>query len=340
MNNMRNKVLAEAKRWVGYLEKASDYMLDDMTANAGQNNYTRFAREYCNLGFGDYAVYQAQPWCAMAVTVIFYEALGYAAASKILTGYAYCPYGVQHWKNRGRWHDRRGYVQQPGDIIFFTNGSVSTHTGIVRSCDGERVYTYEGNTSDSNAVVPNGGAFCAKSYTLANSRILGYGNPDWAVIEDMNYGAEYLDKLKAEGIISNKDIWQDYDAPTTKAQAVSLIDKATGGQWKSDEADNTLHWVQPNVISLCGKKIISDKEQWLNRPDIPISKALLLALADKATGGTKGKYKNRETDHWSRNNLDSLCDKGIITNPEMWTDFESQVRHAQTMALVCKAFKM
>ena len=239
----REKVLSEAKKWVGYLEKNSDYKLDDYTANAGSGNYTRFAREYCNLGFGSYGVYQAQPWCAMAVTVIFYEALGYAQASKIITGYAYCPYGVQHWKDRGRWHARSGYTPQKGDVIFFHNGAESTHTGIVYDVSDGRVYTYEGNTSDGNTVIANGGEFCAKSYSLSNSRILGYGNPDWESIEEEMTMTQY-EELKAE-------------ITALKEENQKLKD-AIGGTFIYNYIDSNMpSWAKEAVKWCVDKKIIS-----------------------------------------------------------------------------------
>lgn len=69
-----------------------------------------------------------------------------------------------------------------------------------------------------------------------------------------------------------------------------------------------------------------------------ITKALFLALIDKATGGIKAKYVDRVVEHFGRNNLDSLCDKGIITTPESWTDFESPLTKGLAMGLICKAF--
>ena len=65
---------------------------------------------------------------------------------------------------------------------------------------------------------------------------------------------------------------------------------------------------------------------------------MLLALIDKAAGGMKPAYEGRETDHWGRNHLDSLCDKAIIDTPSAWTNFDGQVTKSQLMALVCKAF--
>ena len=191
---MIDKVLSLAKSYAGYLEKASNYRLEDKTANSGSANYTIFAKKYAAYGFGNF---QGQPWCAMAVTVLFYDALGKDKAGRILTPYAYCPYGVNHWKQRGRWHSKNGYTPQRGDVIFFYNGAESTHTGIVYDVKNGRVYTYEGNTSDGTTLIPNGGAFCQKSYDLNYSRILGYGNPDWESIEEELTVNQY-EELKQE----------------------------------------------------------------------------------------------------------------------------------------------
>ena len=191
---MKDKVLSLAKSYVGYLEKASNYRLEDKTANSGSANYTIFAKKYADYGFGNF---QGQPWCAMAVTVLFYDALGKDKASRVLTPYAYCPYGVNHWKQKGRWHSKSGYTPQKGDVIFFYNGAESTHTGLVYDVKNGRVYTYEGNTSDGTTLIPNGGAFCQKSYSLDYSRILGYGNPDWESIEEELTVNQY-EELKQE----------------------------------------------------------------------------------------------------------------------------------------------
>ena len=45
-NGEAEKVLAVAKKWVGYLEKATDAYLEDKTKNAGYNNYTIFGKWY------------------------------------------------------------------------------------------------------------------------------------------------------------------------------------------------------------------------------------------------------------------------------------------------------
>ena len=112
----------------------------------------------------------------------------------------------------------------------------------------------------------------------------------------------------------------------------------TGGKWNSPLANESIHWAQPHVISLYGKKIITDIQQWTTTLDVKISKALLLALVCNWCGGVSELYVNRIPDHWARNHLDTLCDKGIVNTPSSWVDFESEVTIGQTIALLCKAF--
>ena len=56
------KLINRALSWDGYLEKKSNRDLDDFTANAGNKNYTCFARDYREHTGQDL---QGQPWCAM-----------------------------------------------------------------------------------------------------------------------------------------------------------------------------------------------------------------------------------------------------------------------------------
>lgn len=151
----------------------------------------------------------------------------------------------------------------------------------------------------------------------------------WAVIAH--------DKLKERGYIS-ADVWEAYDYDIPVQHALALLDNISGGRWESEEADESIHEAQPIVISLCGKGIIKDKEQWIERlkANENLSKAHTLALFDNMTGGMRPAYVNRDTDHWGRNCLDSLCDKGIIKTPHAWdNDFNAATTRALFMALVC-----
>ncbi|WP_333648071.1 CHAP domain-containing protein [Lacrimispora sp.] len=182
MNVVKN-LIDKAASWIGYLEKKSNKDLDDFTANAGSNNYTCFARDYkIHTGYS----LQAQAWCAMFVSEVFVQMFGLEAARKLLGGslYHYCPTGVNQFKVVGQWHTK----PEPGDIIFFTNGTRAYHTGIVIEVTSTRVKTIEGNTSGASGVVENGGGVCQKSYSLSESRIMGYGRPDWSLVQAKNSG--------------------------------------------------------------------------------------------------------------------------------------------------------
>lgn len=172
------QLLAIAKKEVGYLEKKSNSQLDHKTANAGYKNYTKYARDL-------YPSLQAQPWCDMFVDWCFVQAFGQIMAKQLIGGgfSAYTPTSAQYYKNKGQYHSK----PMVGDQVFFRNSIRIYHTGIVTKVTASKVYTIEGNTSAGTAVVANGGGVCEKSYALSNSRIDGYGRPDWSLVEKPSY---------------------------------------------------------------------------------------------------------------------------------------------------------
>lgn len=169
------KVLEIAREEIGYLEKRSNSQLNSKTANAGTNNYTKYARDI-------YPSLQAQPWCDMFVDWCMVQAFGRVNAQRLIGGgfSAYTPTSAQYYKNRGKYHKTD---PQPGDQIFFRGAERINHTGIVTEVTLTKVRTIEGNTSDGTEVISNGGAVCAKEYNLNNSRIDGYGRPDWSIVD-------------------------------------------------------------------------------------------------------------------------------------------------------------
>jgi len=200
MSNAVNDLINKAKAWTGYLEKASNVSLDDFTANAGSNNFTCFARDYkVHTGYD----LQGQAWCAMYVSEVFVQMFGLEAAKKLLAGtlYHYCPTGVNQFKAAGRWHTS----PEPGDVIFFTNGTRAYHTGIVTAVTSTKVKTIEGNTSGASGVIENGGGVCQKSYSLSYERIMGYGRPDWSIV---------LTEEKKSGWVQVADGWMYYNGDT------------------------------------------------------------------------------------------------------------------------------
>lgn len=332
---MANRIVEEANKWIGYLEKSNNYSLEDFTSNAGNNNYTIFAKQYKEY-FGEN--YQGEPWCAMFVSCVFRNALGKEKQQRIMTHFAYCPTGVNQFKKVKKWKTSNPQI---GDIIFFKDSKgIACHVGIVYSVDKAYVYTIEGNTSSKSGVVANGGGVFKKKYSLSYSKILGYGRPDYESVKETPWQQEFLDKLMKKGYINDSQQWSQYELPVSKALCVALIDKITGGIWDSSEANKQIHWAHPHVISLCGKGIITQPEDWINSLEDNISKALILALVDKATGGCSLNSIGLQK-HWAQRHLESLQSKKIITTPEAWdNDFEALLNRGTFMALLCKAYNL
>lgn len=184
----QEKLLATAQAEIGYLEKASNKDLDDKTANAGKNNWTKYARDLDNMGSIYNGKKNGYDWCDVFVDwcfiTTFGEALGMDLLCQAYQGLgAGVKYSANYYKKNGQFH---AGSPRPGDQIFFYGSDISTlsHTGIVEKVDGGMVYTVEGNTSGASGVVSNGGGVARKSYALTYSRIAGYGRPDWTLVWD------------------------------------------------------------------------------------------------------------------------------------------------------------
>lgn len=181
------RVLKTARTEIGYIEKETNSQLDNPTANAGDNNWNKYARDLDALGVVYNGKKNGYAWCDIFVDWCFIHTFGLELGMKLL-GQDYkglgagCTYSARYYKNAGRFFS----TPQPGDQIFFTNdgGATSYHTGIVEKVSGGRVYTIEGNTSSAAGVVPNGGCVWDKSYPLGASYIGGYGRPNYSIVED------------------------------------------------------------------------------------------------------------------------------------------------------------
>ena len=121
----------------------------------GNNNNTKYGAWY-GLNYN--------PWCAMFVSWCAAQA---GILYSVVPRYCYCPYGVNEYQSIGRFSSRNsGYIPKRGDVIFYQEGGVSSHTGIVTGVSGNTVYTVEGNTSDMVA---------RRTHNINDTYILGYG---------------------------------------------------------------------------------------------------------------------------------------------------------------------
>ena len=178
---MIEKLINIANAEIGYLEKKSNKDLDSKTANAGNGNYTKYARDLDNIPNFYNGKKNGYAWCDVFVDWLFVQAFGVDKAKELLLQPngslgAGCTYSARYYKNANQYHK----TPKVGDQIFFTNSKGSiVHTGIVYKVDNTYVYTIEGNTSSDEGVVENGGSVNDKKYKLSYSRIDGYGRPKY-----------------------------------------------------------------------------------------------------------------------------------------------------------------
>lgn len=180
-----NKVLNLASDEVGYLEKKTNSQLDNQTANAGMNNYTKYARDIDELNIM-YGKKQGYAWCAVFFVWLVYKAYGRTALDKVLYGLEYsagCIETANYYKKVNKFYSS----PKVGDQIFFKNSNrIICHTGLVYKVDNTYVYTIEGNTSNANGVVANGGCVAKKKYKKNYSYIAGYGRPNYGDQSEFN----------------------------------------------------------------------------------------------------------------------------------------------------------
>ena len=137
----------------------------------GSNNVVQIAQSQIgNIGgrpyWSWYGFNNRVEWCACFVSWVMNEA-GLIENGSV-PKFAYCPTGIQWFKEHRQWKPR-GSIPQPGDIIFFDweNDDVSDHVGIVERVENNIVYTIEGNSINDECRQRN--------YEINSIFIYGYG---------------------------------------------------------------------------------------------------------------------------------------------------------------------
>lgn len=183
MSCYSDTVIKIARAEVGYKEKETASQLDSATANAGDENFTKYARDLDKVTDFYNGRKQGCSWCDIFVDWCFYKAYGLSKARKLLCQPtkslgAGCKYSMQYYRSKKQFYT----TPEVGDQIFFSgSGGGASHTGLVYKVTGSYVYTVEGNTSTTSGVVDNGGCVAEKKYSIKNSRILGYGRPKYDI---------------------------------------------------------------------------------------------------------------------------------------------------------------
>ena len=184
MSYDRTKVIKIASAEVGYLEKSkaayqkNPAILDEKTAGAGSNNYTKFGRDMHKI-YPSVMDFPAA-WCDCFVDWCFYTAYGVTTAKSLLGG-NFDDYTVASAGMYAK-HNALNKAPEVGAQIFFTrNGAASGcyHTGLVIavSVDKKTVTTIEGNTSATGTgIVANGGCVAKKTRSVTSNTLFGHPN--------------------------------------------------------------------------------------------------------------------------------------------------------------------
>ena len=216
------KVIQVALQEVGYLEKKDNSNLDSKTANAGYNNWTKYARDLDKLGVYNFAK-NGFDWCDIFVDWCFVQAYGLDNMVKML----YQPLkglGAGCTYSMGYYRDNNALLSTPeaGDQCFFSRDGWKTsyHTGLVEKVEGGRIYTVEGNTSNASGVIANGGGVARKSYPISMAM---YGRPNYSIVEeDENMtGEEIYNKLNEYLRSQPAPKWAEKELEEAKALGIT-----------------------------------------------------------------------------------------------------------------------
>lgn len=185
--NTVDKVLKVAMNEVGYLEKSKTAykknpdIIYEKTAGAGNDNITIYGYEMHKVypSVMDFPAF----WCDAFVDWCLYKAYGVTTAKSLL-GNNFDDYTVASSGMYAK-HNALDDKVKIGDQVFFTkNGKTSGcyHTGLVYDVDSNYFYTIEGNTSNANAVVANGGGVAKKKYLRSKykGKVL-FGHPNYDI---------------------------------------------------------------------------------------------------------------------------------------------------------------
>lgn len=165
--NLKDDIVGVAQTQIGYTELSDEGIpvVDSQTPH-----FTKYGAYYGNA-YGHWCSFFVM-WCAEQAQIPTSIICNSASCGN-------CGYFTQWFKSNNRWRDN-SYYPQKGDIIFFDwddNGDAN-HVGIVVETDGDTVVTIEGNTGGENGYLV--------AVRNRDENILGYGVPDYSLINKLN----------------------------------------------------------------------------------------------------------------------------------------------------------
>lgn len=166
MGNIANKVVEQAKAWLGRNEASGTHKAIIDVYNA----HKPLARGY--------AVKYTDSWCATFVSAVAIK----TGCTDIIPLECGCQQQIELFKKLGAWVENDTYVPKAGDIIYYDwndngkgdNAGWSDHVGIVEKVNGSSITVIEGNKN--NAVE-------RRTLAVNGKYIRGYGVPKYDNVE-------------------------------------------------------------------------------------------------------------------------------------------------------------
>ena len=325
-------LLAVALSQLGYMESDS---VDDMSGETGgSDNYTEF-----NYNMGDFGVGYGTgnyDWCASFVSYCLLQSRcteqnkiadwcrKHMGDPEYIWREVGCPKWAENLETVGKYEHSQAnggdYTPKTGDLIFFRwapNKAIG-HIGIVVYCDGERVYTVEGNTSGGTTMVSNGGAVYFKNYAIDYSCIDGYGVMPYIENEEMSE-IDYSGAHPTTGLYINAAEKAVYSEPSVESDYVTLplytmfevievVEDGLGGMLKAIcEIDGKV--VEGYIVNSADERVIQ-LSTTVPRPE-PIS-FLPFDESDGFVGGEVLGYR-LDGEVVDENEIIEITESGIIT---------------------------
>lgn len=175
-----------------YLKPTVQWYKDQIGYSSGSSKSSKYSKLLDSVSWYNYKKNGYANWCACFYDAgILENASDYDDIDEVRALVyepnvdncgAGCAQKIDYYKAAGAWypHKVKGCPAQIGDEIFFgsddykssSNPLGAYHTGAVIDWDNNGLYTAEGNTNGTGDV-------SQRFYSYSDSRILGFGRPDW-----------------------------------------------------------------------------------------------------------------------------------------------------------------
>lgn len=169
-----------------------DWYKEQVGYSSGSSKSSKYSKELDSVSFYNSRKNGYANWCGIFYDAGIYENAEDAPSISDVRALVYepnndncgagCAQKIDYYKRAGAWypHKSKGCPAQTGDEIFFGSSEYKSssnplgayHTGAVVDWDSKGLYTVEGNTNGRGDV-------SQRFYSYGDSRILGFGRPNW-----------------------------------------------------------------------------------------------------------------------------------------------------------------